>query len=72
MTNVTDGGLWRGPSKEEWIERIARGATPTREYVDGKFEPWIRGADDGAGNLLVSIDSPKEGCAGESISRAEA
>jgi hypothetical protein len=38
---VTDGGPWRGPSTEEWVERIARGSTPVREYVDGKFQPWI-------------------------------
>jgi hypothetical protein len=38
---VTDGGPWRGPSLEEWVERIARGSTPVREYVDGKFQPWI-------------------------------
>jgi hypothetical protein len=37
----TDGGPWRGPSLEEWVERIARGSTPVREYVDGKFQPWI-------------------------------
>lgn len=29
------------PTLEEWVERIARGSTPVREYVDGKFQPWI-------------------------------
>jgi hypothetical protein len=36
-----DGGEWRGPTTEEWVERIARGSTPVREYVDGKFQAWI-------------------------------
>lgn len=38
---MTDGGPWRGPSTSEWVERIARGSTPVREYVDGKFVQWI-------------------------------
>jgi len=38
---MTDGGPWRGPTTEEWVERIARGSTPVREYVDGRFVPWI-------------------------------
>jgi hypothetical protein len=41
MTHVYDGGPWRGISTEEQVERIARGSTPVREYVDGKFQPWI-------------------------------
>ena len=34
---VTDGGPWRGPSEEEWLERIARPSTPVTESI-----PWIK------------------------------
>jgi hypothetical protein len=35
--SVTDGGPWRGPSLEEWVDRIASPATPIRESL-----PWIK------------------------------
>lgn len=34
---VEDGGLWQGPTEEEWIERIARPSTPAGETI-----PWIK------------------------------
>jgi hypothetical protein len=37
VTVVTDGGPWRGPSEEEWLERIARPSTPAGETI-----PWIK------------------------------
>jgi hypothetical protein len=31
------------PTTAEWIERIAHGSTPAREYdAEGRFVPWIR------------------------------
>lgn len=40
---VHDDGPWRGIPNEEWVERIAHGSTPAREYDEqGRFQPWIR------------------------------
>jgi hypothetical protein len=70
MTHVYDGGPWRGISTEEQVERIARGSTPVREYVDGKFQPWIErpatrsGQNDLAGGLGTAVsrdDSARSG-----------
>jgi hypothetical protein len=52
---VHDGGPWRGPTTEEWVERIARGSTPVREYVDGKFQPWIAPATRSGQNDLAGV-----------------
>jgi hypothetical protein len=55
-----DGGPWRGPTTEEWVERIARGSTPVREYVDGKFQPWIDPATRRAGEPdLAGFGEPR-------------
>lgn len=39
---VSEGDPWRGITEAEQVERIARGSTPKREYIEGRFEAWIR------------------------------
>ena len=55
MVAVEDVGVWRGPSTEEWVERIARNvlregetlplvkpfpAAPAEEEIAGAAQPW--------------------------------
>lgn len=51
MPEITDGGPWKGPTEEEWIERITR-----LSLNDGESLPWIKSVD----RHLVRKDEPSE------------
>jgi hypothetical protein len=66
-----DAGPWRGPTTEEWVERIARGSTPVREYVDGRFVSWIAPASRSGQNSDLARVSGEHGVAETTSARSE-
>lgn len=40
MNKVIDGGPWKGPANDEWVDKIKLLSTPKREREIGG--PWIK------------------------------
>ncbi len=43
ISDVKDGGPWKGIKTKEWIKQLVKNSTPKREYNDnGDFLGWIK------------------------------